>query len=217
MINVDKAEDKNEEELISKKDLLSLTKISYGQLYRWKRMNIIPEEWFIKKSSPTGQETFFKRDKILERIDRILSMKDNVSLDEIATFFNKKTEEKSVELEDIINKESFSKTAVEVFKTLYPMTKVIERKELIILFMIEKYLLNSMITLDEIKMFAALLEESFLKLYEGEYTLLLYRKYGIAFVVGCKKEEELVIDHHAVKIIEVDLVETLHEISRNLK
>ena len=33
--------------LISKKELLELTGISYGQLYRWKRKNLIPEEWFI--------------------------------------------------------------------------------------------------------------------------------------------------------------------------
>ena len=30
-----------EEKLISKKDLLELTGISYGQLYRWKRKKII--------------------------------------------------------------------------------------------------------------------------------------------------------------------------------
>ena len=35
------------EELISKKELLELMEISYGQLYRWKRKNLIPEEWFI--------------------------------------------------------------------------------------------------------------------------------------------------------------------------
>ena len=69
------------EELISKKDLLSKTNISYGHLYRWKRKNIIPEEWFIKKSAFTGQETFFPRDKILERIELILSMKEETSLD----------------------------------------------------------------------------------------------------------------------------------------
>mgnify|MGYP002678877869 FL=1 len=63
------------DELISKKDLLETAKISYGQLYRWKRMDLIPEEWFIKKATPTGQETFFVRDKILERIELILSMK----------------------------------------------------------------------------------------------------------------------------------------------
>lgn len=49
-----------DEKLISKKELLRLTGISYGQLYRWKRKNLIPEEWFIRKSTYTGQETFFQ-------------------------------------------------------------------------------------------------------------------------------------------------------------
>ncbi|MFD2879095.1 DUF4004 family protein [Paenibacillus rhizoplanae] len=48
-----------EEDLISKKELLDETGISYGQLYRWKRKQLIPEEWFIRKSTFTGQETFF--------------------------------------------------------------------------------------------------------------------------------------------------------------
>ncbi len=54
------------------------------------RKNIIPEEWFIKKSAFTGQETFFPRDKILERIELILSMKEETSLDDIANMFMKK-------------------------------------------------------------------------------------------------------------------------------
>ncbi len=50
---------------ISKKDLLELTGISYGQLYRWKRKGLIPEAWFVKKPAFTGQETFFPRTEIL--------------------------------------------------------------------------------------------------------------------------------------------------------
>ncbi len=75
------------EDLISKKELLDLTGISYGQLYRWKRKNLIPEQWFIRKSSFTGQETYFPREKILQRIDRILGMKDDLSLDALADVF----------------------------------------------------------------------------------------------------------------------------------
>lgn len=41
--------------LISKRELLENTGISYGQLYRWKREGLIPEEWFIKRASFTGQ------------------------------------------------------------------------------------------------------------------------------------------------------------------
>lgn len=70
--------------LISKKDLLAITGISYGQLYRWKRERLIPEEWFMKQSSYTGQETFFPREQILSRIRSILDLKDQYSLEELA-------------------------------------------------------------------------------------------------------------------------------------
>ena len=69
-----------EEHLISKKELLARYGISYGALYRWKRMGLIPEEWFQKKATETGQETFFNEEVICERIDRILAAKDLSSL-----------------------------------------------------------------------------------------------------------------------------------------
>ena len=68
---------------ISKKELLSETGISYGQLYRWKREGLIPEEWFVKRAAFTGQETWFPRERILERIAMILEKKDEQSLEEI--------------------------------------------------------------------------------------------------------------------------------------
>ena len=74
----------DEERLISKKEVLETMGISYGQLYRWKRKGLIPEAWFIRRSTFTGQETFFPRDKILERIARIVDMKDDHPLDDLA-------------------------------------------------------------------------------------------------------------------------------------
>ena len=50
-----------ESDLISKKELLELTKISYGQLYRWKRKNLIPEDWFIKNPHSQDRKPFFQR------------------------------------------------------------------------------------------------------------------------------------------------------------
>lgn len=71
-------------DLISKKDLLATTGISYGQLYRWKRERLLPEEWFIKQSSYTGQETFFPKEQVLSRIKAILELKDEHSLEELS-------------------------------------------------------------------------------------------------------------------------------------
>ena len=81
------------EDLISKKELLERYGISYGTLYRWKRMGLIPEEWLVKKSTFTGQETFFNRELICRRVEEIMSKKDSVSLEDIARELGKKTAE----------------------------------------------------------------------------------------------------------------------------
>ena len=73
-----------DEKLISKKDLLTRYGISYGALYRWKRKGLIPDEWFIKKATVTGQETFFPEVLIRERVELILGKKEDVLLDELA-------------------------------------------------------------------------------------------------------------------------------------
>lgn len=73
-----------EENLISKKELLEQYQISYGALYRWKRMGLIPEAWFLRRSAPTGQETYFRRAQICPRIEQILREKERVSLEQLA-------------------------------------------------------------------------------------------------------------------------------------
>lgn len=84
-----------EQELISKKELLEKYAISYGALYRWKRKGLIPEDWFIKKSTVTGQETFFPRELVCERIELIKKQKDDVSLDELSDHFFSESKKKA--------------------------------------------------------------------------------------------------------------------------
>lgn len=84
------------QELISKKELLERYSISYGALYRWKRKGLIPEDWFIKKATVTGQETFFPEKLICQRVELIQSQKDDFSLDELAKQFNQEAEKKAV-------------------------------------------------------------------------------------------------------------------------
>ena len=80
-----------EEKLISKKELLSRYGISYGVLYRWKRKGLIPETWFIRRSTVTGQETFFRESQICPRIEEILERRDGSSLDELAERYREKS------------------------------------------------------------------------------------------------------------------------------
>ena len=71
---------------ISKKELLEMFGISYGALYRWKRMGLIPDDWFLRRSASTGQETWFRRDQIIPRMEQILER--SASLEELAKELN---------------------------------------------------------------------------------------------------------------------------------
>lgn len=73
-----------DEQLISKREVLQRYGISYGALYRWKRMGLIPEEWFLRRATPSGQETFFHAGQICPRIELILSRPDAVSLEALS-------------------------------------------------------------------------------------------------------------------------------------
>lgn len=101
---------------ISKKELLAMTGISYGQLYRWKREKLIPEEWFMKQSSYTGQETFFPRDKILERIRFIMAMKDSHSLEEISEMLRVNPEKREIPFEELCGMEEIELPVAQLMK-----------------------------------------------------------------------------------------------------
>lgn len=105
--------------LISKKDLLAITGISYGQLYRWKRERLIPEEWFIKQSAYTGQETFFPREQILSRIKSILELKDQYSLEELAKILSPETSVATISMEDLVQVEELEEGVLGILPEVF--------------------------------------------------------------------------------------------------
>lgn len=122
---------------ITKKDLLIETGISYGQLYRWKREKLIPEEWFMKQSSSTGQETYFPKEAILKRIERILELKDVYSLEDIARMLSPEVIER-VFLEDDLDQ--FEEVDVSMIASFMDILKKDEftYKEIIVLMAMSK-------------------------------------------------------------------------------
>lgn len=102
--------------MISKKDFLKITGISYGQLYRWKRENLIPERWFVKRSSFTGQETFLPKDKILKRVKMIQELKDQYSLEEMAAILSPELSKRNFNIDDIMKIPYMDTDIVQLFQ-----------------------------------------------------------------------------------------------------
>lgn len=122
--------------MISKKDLLKEMNISYGQLYRWKREGLIPDEWFIKQSVSTGQETYFKRSLIIPRIQQILLLKNNYELQEIKNLFSDNKEKHSFTMREVILIDEIDPY---VLKAFLNDRKELSITELAIIYIFSKY------------------------------------------------------------------------------
>lgn len=201
------------EEIISKKDLLEEMDISYGQLYRWKRKNLIPEDWFIKKSVSTGQETFFPKDKIIERIKDILELKDDVSLDELAFKFSNNIKEVKVKKEYLINNNIVSKPLISVFEERIKIDGLYDEEKLFGLFIFKRLSEEGALNIDE--MFEVI--NSSLKGYrnigEDNATIIVKRKIGVFFYYLIAREEEAILDEGAKTICKVKISDIVKEIN----
>ncbi|SHE47766.1 Protein of unknown function [Seinonella peptonophila] len=195
--------------LISKKELLKLTGISYGQLYRWKRKKMIPEEWFIKKSSYTGQETYFPEDKVLLRIQKIKELKDQLSLDDIAKMFTKRNDV-ILKITEIEEQELLRRESIELYHSLYPNEETLTIPALLSLRIFEDLMQSGQVTWDEGKQMVALVKES-VTVGDHQYLILL-RKFGVGIWFITSAEEKILIDPEARKIVEIDLQEMVDKI-----
>ncbi|MCA1293950.1 YhbD family protein [Paenibacillus sp. alder61] len=184
------------EELISKKELLDVTGISYGQLYRWKRKNLIPEQWFIRKSSFTGQETFFPREKILQRIDRILNMKDDLSLDALADMFSPSPGESSMSVGEILERNIVSSVSINLYlETMDSVQQpILGFEKILIIYVLDKLLRSGDISLDEGRLLIRTLEANFPEKTGRECGIRLTRKMGVAAFLLVPGDGEVYLD-----------------------
>ncbi|WP_274648554.1 YhbD family protein [Paenibacillus humicola] len=170
----------DERELISKKDLLEATGISYGQLYRWKRKQLIPEDWFIRKSTFTGQETFFPKTLILQRIDRILNMKDDLSLDELAGKLSPLLYDVELRKDELIKRNIVSKVVLDRYAAKDAPDAIYPFEKTLFFFIVDKMLQGGGMSLEEGVKLLETLREHFAKCENGNGELLLIRKMGVS-------------------------------------
>lgn len=205
---------KMNEDLISKKELLDITGISYGQLYRWKRKNLIPESWFIRKSSFTGQETFFPREKILQRIDRILNMKDDLSLDALADVFSPSSGEISLNMEEILERNIVSSTSIDLYlDTVGPLEQpVLDFERMVGVYVLDKLLKNGDISLEEGRLLIRTLEAYFPSPAGRECGIRLIRKMGVAAFLLVPGDVDLYMDNEVRTVARLSMTQCAEEL-----
>ncbi|MDQ0218370.1 DUF4004 family protein [Peribacillus cavernae] len=204
------------EELISKKELLELMGISYGQLYRWKRKDLIPEEWFVRKSAFTGQETFFPKEKIIERINKIQTMKENLSLDELANMFSPNVTELSLGQDELIKRNIVSEQVLTFYLENEKGGPQFDFSRILEIFILEKLLQSGDINLDEGKMLLQVLKESGSLIKQKDCELIIVRKLGVSSCLLLVNAEAVHFDKGTRMVSRLSLLNCIEEIKAKL-
>lgn len=207
-----------ERELISKKDLLELMGISYGQLYRWKRKQLIPEEWFIRKSTFTGQETFFPKDMILARIDRIMNMKEDLSLDELAGKLSPYQTDLSLSKRELMERNIVSEVSINRHSTPAQLNgqETYAFELLLYLFATDQLLSGGEISLIESDLLMETLRNHFPS-YEGKPCELLFmRKMGVSMFALAAAPSALHFDAGVKIVARLQLAELAEQLRSKL-
>jgi DNA-binding transcriptional MerR regulator len=204
------------DELISKKELLELAGISYGQLYRWKRKDLIPEEWFVRKSTFTGQETFFPKEKILERINKIQTMKENLSLDELAEMFSPNLTELNLTKEELLKRNIVSNEVTNFYFENDTRGPYLDLPRLLEICLLEKLLQSGDINLEEGRMVLQLLKEEEPLIKQKSCELIIARKFGITTCLLLVNAENIHFEKGTKVAARLSLLNLMEEIKAKL-
>lgn len=204
------------DDLISKKELLDLTGISYGQLYRWKRKNLIPEEWFIRKSSYTGQETFFPKQQILPRIDKIIHMKEGLSLDELADVFSPTLGEVEMSAQQLIDRNIVSLASLELLTEASREQSLYGLEQIMMLYVLEKLLMSGDITRQEGSLLIEVMSDHYYRFRDRASELLLIRKMGVPTFMLVGAGAELYFDQGVKVVLRITLATFMEELKLKL-
>lgn len=204
------------EDVISKKDLLELTGISYGQLYRWKRKDLIPEDWFIRKSTFTGQETFFPKEKILERIHKIQAMKENLSLDELADMFSPTLTDLELTKEEIIKRNIVSEAVLTFYLEHTENVPKFDVARILEVFILEKLLQSGDIHLEEGKMILSVLRDHATLITQKNCELVILRKLGMSTCLLVVNTEGIYFEKGTKIVARLSLLTLMEEVKAKL-
>lgn len=196
-----------DEELISKRDLLRAARISYGTLYRWKRMSLIPESWFIHKATRTGQETFFPKKRILTRVGRIQELKGELSTEQLKEIFSPNVISFKIPLSDFQSLQLVSKLSITAFTSVFPLKKELIFDDVFAVYVVDHLMRLSGIYLEDAKQVLRMLDRYLSTRKSKEFQLILLRKMGIPFTVLVKGGEEILLEDNTEIVACANLAE----------
>ena len=196
-----------EELLISKKDLLRVAHISYGTLYRWKRLGLIPENWFIHKATEIGQATYLPKEKVLTRIERNKELKSERTVEQMQELFSANVKSFKIPLKDFVELNIVSKLAITAFTSIFPAKDHLDFNDVFSMYVVDHLMKLQGFYLEDAKQVLRLLCKYLSRETSKDYQLILLRKMGVPMTVLVKGDEDILLEDSTEIIACANLVE----------
>ena len=196
-----------EELLISKKDLLRVAHISYGTLYRWKRLGLIPESWFIHKATEIGQATYLLREKVLTGIARVKELKSELTVEQMQELFSANVKSFKIPLKDFVELNIVSKLAITAFTSIFPAKDHLDFNDVFSMYVVDHLMKLQGFYLEDAKQVLRLLGKYLSRETSKDYQLILLRKMGVPMTVLVKGDEDILLEDSTEIIACANLVE----------
>ena len=154
----------------------------------------------------------FPKEKILERIDKIQTMKEDLSLDELANMFSPSVREILLTKEEILRKGIASEPVLQFFIEQTNKTAEFQFVDILYVYMLEELLQSGEISLEEGKMVLQVLRENYEAMKHKTCDLIIVRKLGISTCLLVSNVDDLIFEKGTKIVLRSD-----YEIYRSIK
>ena len=170
----------------------------------------------MKRSSPTGQETYFPQEKILKRIHAIQQLKDSYSLEELARILTPEISNRLFCEEDL---EHFDELDIEVAADFMDaMSKdSFVFLEVLVMIALSQAMVDTAITEEERTHAVSFLSKQMSEMHSADYVLELLQAQGHLYVLLKKEDSEVYLDDALVAIRSIHLNELNNAIKLKYK
>ncbi|HOO61637.1 MAG TPA: DUF4004 family protein, partial [Bacillota bacterium] len=154
----------------------------------------IPETWFIHKATTSGQETFFPKDRVLARIARIQTLKNELTVEQLQEIFSPDVKSFCIPIDDFMNLNLVSKLAMTAFTSCFPEKTSMIFDDVFSVYVVDHLMRLSGIYLEDGKQVLRMLSKYLAAEPSKEYQLLLLRKMGVPMTVLVRGEDDILLE-----------------------
>lgn len=148
----------------------------------------------------------------IERINKIIEMKDEASLDDLAYIFSNNIKDIKITRDYLTN--ILSKEIITRYEEIIDTKDIYEENNIFSLFIYNKLINLGSLNISEIKEITILANRDYEKIDNRDYELIIKRKYGVCYYYMVVDNIDMFNDDSSINLAKININKVIEEIKR---